>query len=268
MSAATAQFKSITHSYDKVRQEGVKVVHEAARLDRSRQEAGSCSRAASACPTTGSWSRPASTSSSTRCPAIRRPAAEVMPHAWKPGQQTELLVRKLNALKDGDTIVMIAPPNPLSLPARARTSASRCSRTCSRQKGTQNRGSSCIDPKPTLLKQALFLEGWEKHYPGMIEWQDPKMHGGIKGVDRHTDEVKTDLANYKATLANVIPAQMAGKIARDAGARRPDRLLPDRPGEHEVEDGRQHLRRRRRLHSRRHAEIGVLGQQPGQGRRR
>ena len=61
------------------------------------------------------------------------------------------------------------------------------------------------------------MEGWEKHYPGMIEWQDPKMHGGIKGVDPKTGEVKTDLATYKAALANVIPAQMAGKIARDAG---------------------------------------------------
>ncbi len=61
------------------------------------------------------------------------------------------------------------------------------------------------------------MEGWEKHYPGMIEWQDPKMHGGIKGVDPKTGEVKTDLATYKAALVNVIPAQMAGKIARDAG---------------------------------------------------
>ena len=74
-----------------------------------------------------------------------------------------------------------------------------------------------LDPKPTFSKQALFQEGWEKHYPGMIEWQDPKIHGGIKGVDPQTGEVKTDLATYKAALANVIPAQMAGKIARDAG---------------------------------------------------
>jgi NADH dehydrogenase FAD-containing subunit len=29
--------------------------------------------------------------------------------------------------------------------------------------------------------------------------------------------VKTDFSNYKAALVNVIPAQMAGKIARDAG---------------------------------------------------
>jgi NADH dehydrogenase FAD-containing subunit len=51
----------------------------------------------------------------------------------------------------------------------------------------------------------------------MVEWQDPKMHGGIKGVDPATMTVKTDLAEYKAQLVNVIPAQTAGKIALDAG---------------------------------------------------
>jgi NADPH-dependent 2,4-dienoyl-CoA reductase/sulfur reductase-like enzyme len=61
------------------------------------------------------------------------------------------------------------------------------------------------------------MEGWQKHYPGMIEWQDPKVHGGIKSVDVKTMTVKTDLASYNAALVNVIPAQMAGKIAGDAG---------------------------------------------------
>jgi NADPH-dependent 2,4-dienoyl-CoA reductase/sulfur reductase-like enzyme len=61
------------------------------------------------------------------------------------------------------------------------------------------------------------MDGWEKHYPGMIQWHDPKMHGGIKGVDPTTNEVKTDLATHKAALVNVIPAQIAGRIARDAG---------------------------------------------------
>jgi NADPH-dependent 2,4-dienoyl-CoA reductase/sulfur reductase-like enzyme len=74
-----------------------------------------------------------------------------------------------------------------------------------------------LDPKDKFSKMALFQEGWEKHYPGMIEWQDPSMHGGIKGVDPATMIVETDLANYKADLVNVIPAQMAGRIARDAG---------------------------------------------------
>jgi sulfide dehydrogenase [flavocytochrome c] flavoprotein chain len=43
------------------------------------------------------------------------------------------------------------------------------------------------------------------------------VHGGVKSVDAKTKEVKTDLASYKAAMVNVIPAQMAGKIARDAG---------------------------------------------------
>ena len=123
-----------------------------------------------------------------------------------------------------------------------------------------------IDPKANFSKQALFVEGWQKHYPGMVEWQDPKMHGGVKSVDPKTMTVKTDLAEYKAQLVNVIPAQMAGKIARDAGLANDSRLLPDQSGKHEVDDGCQYLRGRRRLHSGRHAEIGVLGQQPGQGR--
>src|SRR5690606_22192923 len=62
-----------------------------------------------------------------------------------------------------------------------------------------------------------FAQGWEKHYPGMVEWQDPKMHGGIKSVDPKSMTVKTDLAEYKAQLVNVIPAQTAGKIALNAG---------------------------------------------------
>jgi NADPH-dependent 2,4-dienoyl-CoA reductase/sulfur reductase-like enzyme len=36
-------------------------------------------------------------------------------------------------------------------------------------------------------------------------------------VNPKTGEIVTDLGSYKAALANVIPAQMAGKIARDAG---------------------------------------------------
>jgi NADH dehydrogenase FAD-containing subunit len=43
------------------------------------------------------------------------------------------------------------------------------------------------------------------------------MHGGVKNVDPKTKTVTTDLAEYKAQLINVIPAQMAGRIARDAG---------------------------------------------------
>ena len=140
-----------------------------------------------------------------------------MPHAWKPGPQTQLLKRQLDALQDGARIVMVAPPNPYRCPPGPYERVSMMAHVL-KAKGHKNSRIIVLDPKPTFSKQALFQEGWEKHYPGMVEWQDPKMHGGIKRRRcRRPMTVETDLATYKAALVNVIPAQMAGKIARDAG---------------------------------------------------
>lgn len=143
-------------------------------------------------------------------------AADVMPHAWKAGPQTKLLVDKLNALQDGAVVVMICPPNPYRCPPGPYERVSMFAHVLKRKGHTKSK-IIVLDPKESFSKQALFHEGWQKHYNGMIEWQDPKQHGGIKGVDVSTMTVKTDLSDYKADLVNVIPAQMAGKIARDAG---------------------------------------------------
>ena len=49
-------------------------------------------------------------------PGYSEAASESMPHAWKPGPQTQLLKKQLDALKDGALIVMVAPPNPYRCP--------------------------------------------------------------------------------------------------------------------------------------------------------
>ena len=208
-------FKSITHNYDKVRNEGVRVAHvSAVSVDRDKKEVTLSDGSKVA------YDRlavaPGIDLKFDSVPGYSEEAAQFMPHAWKPGAQTELLVNKLNSLNDGDTIVMVCPPNPYRCPPGPYERASMFAHVL-KKKGHKKSKIVILDPKPTFSKQGVFMEGWEKHYPGMIEWQDPKMHGGIKGVDPKTGEVKTDLANYKAALANVIPAQMAGKIARDAG---------------------------------------------------
>lgn len=208
-------FNSITHIYDGVRRAGVRVRHElASSINREKREVELLR--SDHLPYDRLVVAPGIDLKYDSVPGYSEAAAEVMPHAWKPINQTELLARKLNALNDGDTIVMIAPPNPYRCPPGPYERASMFAHFL-KQKGHTKSKIIILDPKPTFSKQALFLEGWEKYYPGMIEWQDPKVHGGIKGVDASTGEVKTDLANYKAALANVIPAQMAGKIARDAG---------------------------------------------------
>mgnify|MGYP000884920115 FL=1 len=149
-------------------------------------------------------------------PGYSEAAAEVMPHAWKPGAQTELLKKQLDSLSDGATIVMVAPPNPYRCPPGPYERVS-CMAHVLKSKGHSKSRIVVIDPKDKFSKMALFQEGWQKHYPGMVEWMDPQMHGGVKSVDPKANTVTTDLETIKANLVNVIPAQMAGKIARDAG---------------------------------------------------
>jgi sulfide dehydrogenase [flavocytochrome c] flavoprotein chain len=208
-------FESITHNYDKVRKEGVKLVHQvAASIDRDKKQV--VLAGGRRLPYDRLVVAPGIDIKFDSVPGYSEAAAQAMPHAWKPGPQTELLVKKLNALKDGDQIVMIAPPNPYRCPPGPYERASMFAHVL-KAKGFKKSKIVILDPKPNFSKQALFMEGWEKHYPGMVEWQDPKVHGGIKGVDPKANTVKTDLGEYKAGLVNVIPAQMAGKIARDAG---------------------------------------------------
>lgn len=149
-------------------------------------------------------------------PGYSEAAAEIMPHAWKPGAQTELLKKQLDSLSDGATIVMVAPPNPYRCPPGPYERVS-CMAHVLKSKGHSKSRIVVIDPKDKFSKMALFQEGWQKHYPGMVEWMDPQMHGGVKAVDPKANTVTTDFETIKANLVNVIPAQMAGKIARDAG---------------------------------------------------
>ena len=208
-------YASITHDYDKAARGGVRVVNEwASAIDRERKTV----RLAGGLrvPYDRLAVAPGIDLKFDSVPGYSEAAAEIMPHAWQAGVQTRLLTKRLDALVDGDLIVMIAPPNPFRCPPGPYERVSMFAHVLKR-KGHKRSTIIVVDPKPAFSKQALFMEGWEKHYPGMIQWHDPKMHGGIKAVDPRTNEVRTDLATHKAALVNVIPAQMAGRIARDAG---------------------------------------------------
>lgn len=143
-------------------------------------------------------------------------AAEIMPHSWKAGPQTQLLKAKLDAIEKGQQIVMVAPPNPYRCPPGPYERASMFAHVL-KEKGLTDNKIIIIDPKAKFSKQALFQEGWEKYYPGMIEWYGPDVHGGIKNVDPAAGTVTTDLDTFQGTLVNVIPAQKAGMIAAKAG---------------------------------------------------
>jgi sulfide dehydrogenase [flavocytochrome c] flavoprotein subunit len=143
-------------------------------------------------------------------------AAEIAPHAWKAGPQTQLLKAKLDAVKDGEQIVMVAPPNPYRCPPGPYERVSMMAHML-KAKGQTNSKIIILDPKEKFSKQGLFQEGWAKYYPGMVEWYGPDVHGGIKSVDAASGTVETDLDTFTGALLNVIPAQKAGMIAAEAG---------------------------------------------------
>lgn len=207
-------FESICHGY-KLGSYGVKHVRQfAAAIDRDKKEVRLAD--GSAVPYDRLVMAPGIDIKFDSVPGYSEAAAEIMPHGWKPGAQTKLVKKQLDALQDGATIVMVAPPNPYRCPPGPYERVSVMAKVL-KAKGHTKSKIIVLDPKDKFSKMALFQEGWQKHYPGMVEWMDPKMHGGIKGVDPAAMTVTTDFETIKADMVNVIPAQMAGKIAREAG---------------------------------------------------
>ncbi|WP_106752841.1 NAD(P)/FAD-dependent oxidoreductase [Pannonibacter carbonis] len=141
--------------------------------------------------------------------------AEVIPHAYKAGPQTQLLKKMIEAMPAGGTFAMVAPPNPYRCPPGPYERISMVAHLLSQKNPTAK--ILIFDPKDKYSKQALFEEGWAKHYDGMVQWIGPEFGGDKVEVRPKTMEVVVDGEVQKVDVCNVIPAQMAGAIAKVAG---------------------------------------------------
>lgn len=210
------KFEQITHKYDALASKyGVKLNHQmASAIDREKKQVvlADGSRLA--------YDRlvvaPGIDLKYDSVPGWGKEHEKVMPHAWQAGEQTKILKAKLDAVPNGGRIVMIAPPNPYRCPPGPYERVSMMAHAL-KATGRKDAKIVILDPKSKFSKQALFMEGWERYYGGMVEWFSPDIHDGVKSVDPKTGTVVTGFETYKNNaLVNVIPAQMAGKIARDA----------------------------------------------------
>lgn len=141
--------------------------------------------------------------------------ANVMPHAWKSGTQAQVLKARVENMREGGTFVMVAPPNPYRCPPGPYERISMIAHIF-KQKNPKAK-IIILDPKEKFSKQALFMEGWERHYPGMVEWIPASIYGSIENINAETMEIETGFDTFKADAVNVIPAQQAGRIAEIAG---------------------------------------------------
>lgn len=141
--------------------------------------------------------------------------ARRIPHAWKPGTQTLLLRRQLEAMPDGGTFIISPPPNPFRCPPGP---GERISLVAHYFKSRKPRSKIIVlDPKKKFSKQGLFLEGWKALYPGMIDYRNVDNDGKVARVDAGAMTLHTDFGSEKADVINFIPPQKAGKIAQLSG---------------------------------------------------
>ena len=148
-------------------------------------------------------------------PGYSEAAAEIMPHAWKAGAQTDLLRRQLDAMPDGGTVVISAPANPYRCPPGPYERASLVAHYLKTRKPKSKL--LILDAKDAFSKQKLFEAGWAALYPGLLERVSQSDGGTVTAVDPATHTFKTDFDDHKADVANVVPPQRAGRIAVVAG---------------------------------------------------
>jgi len=142
-------------------------------------------------------------------------AQNKMPHAYKAGSQSELLKAQIMAMPEGGRFAMVAPPNPYRCPPGPYERISMVAHVLSQVNPTAK--ILVADPKPKFSKQALFEEGWQRHYSGMVERIGPDFGGENVSVDPEAMTIDIDGMVENVDVCNVIPAQKAGRIADMAG---------------------------------------------------
>jgi NADPH-dependent 2,4-dienoyl-CoA reductase/sulfur reductase-like enzyme len=144
-------------------------------------------------------------------------ASARMPHGWVPYlQPITVLERQLRAMPDGGVFIMTIPANPFRCPPGP---YERISMVAHYLKQVKPRSKVlALDAKDGFSKQPLFVEAWRELYGPMVEWVGASNDGRVTAVNPEAMTVTTEFGHtHKGAVVNVIPPQMAAKVARDAG---------------------------------------------------
>ncbi|SIN75991.1 NAD(P)/FAD-dependent oxidoreductase [Vannielia litorea] len=207
--------QSIAHSYGTLAAEyGINVVHDyAVRVDRDAKTVALAS--GGSVPYDKLVVSPGIDFIEGAVPGWSVMAQNKMPHAYKAGSQSELLKAQIEAMPEGGTYCMVAPPNPYRCPPGPYERISMVAHVLKQTNPTAK--ILIVDPKEKFSKQGLFEEGWQNHYTGMVERIGPDFGGDKVEVNPDEMTVTIDGVVEKVDVCNVIPAQKAGHIAEVAG---------------------------------------------------
>ena len=207
-------FDDIGHTYGKLAASGINVVHDwAIGVDRDKKMVSLAG--GSALPYDKLILSPGIDFVEGAVEGWDLSSQNAMPHAYKAGSQSELLKAQIMAMPQGGTYAMVAPPNPYRCPPGPYERVSMVAHYLSQHNPTAK--IIVADPKPKFSKMALFQEGWNAHYAGMIDWIGSEFGGENVSVDPSAMTISIDGESINVDACNVIPAMKAGRIAALAG---------------------------------------------------
>ena len=210
-------FASLQHSYDGLRKLGVNVITDTATdIDAGKKIVKLAG--GSALPYDRLVLSPGIDFNYAAIEGYSAEAAEIMPHAWKAGPQTLLLMRQLEAMADGGLVIMTVPGNPYRCPPGPYERACMIAHYLKTHKPKSKL--VILDAKKTFSKQGAFEEAFDKYYAGIIDLNltNEIDDFAVVRVDPKSLEVETKSgAKMKGAVVNVIPPQTAGDIAIAAG---------------------------------------------------
>ena len=139
-------------------------------------------------------------------------ASKFIPHAWKAGKQTTLLLNQLKAMRNGGVVIITAPAGAYRCPPGPYERASLIANYLQQYKPKSK--VIILDAKTQFSKQDLFMQGWQDLYPGRVEWVSSAKEGQIDYINSAKLTVVTEFNTHRADVLNVIPPQKAGWLAR------------------------------------------------------
>ena len=208
------EFDDIGHTYGKLAASGINVVHDWA-IDVDRDKKMVSLAGGSALPYDKLILSPGIDFVEGAVEGWDLSSQNAMPHAYKAGSQSELLKAQIMAMPQGGTYAMVAPPNPYRCPPGPYERVSMVAHYLSQHNPTAK--IIVADPKPKFSKMALFQEGWNVHYAGMIDWIGSEFGGENVAVDPGAMTISIEGESINVDACNVIPAMKAGRIAAVAG---------------------------------------------------
>lgn len=165
-------------------------------------------------------------------------ARSAVPSGWIPGDQTALLAKQLQGMRQGGTFVLAAPPNPYRCPPGPYERAALMTEWL--QKHNPTAKVIIVDPKDSFVTDETMMLGWNRLYRfnlpddytkkmqdkvalqrhrgnSMLSWVRGKDGGRTLKIDARQMRIETEGEVIRADVINVIPPMRAGTVARILG---------------------------------------------------